>query len=63
MNCPYTGSGLTFPTQTDSNDLTPDGCDPAKYYEQVIFAECSHSEPDKTNTFHLAVSHIKLLIH
>ena len=58
VNCPYTGTGLALATETDAvTALTPDGCDPAKNYEQLIFEECSHTEPDKTNQFHLAVSH------
>ena len=58
MNCPYTEAapGLTFPNEVDATTLeTPDGCDPAKYYEQLTFASCSHSEPDKTDKTHLEV--------
>jgi len=54
VNCPYTGTGLTSWLTTDADGNTPDGCDPATNYEQLTFAQCSHTEPDKTNTFHLA---------
>ena len=62
VNCPYTGTGLTSWLTTDADGNTPDGCDPATNYEQLTFAQCSHTEPDKTNTFHLAVSQIHSIV-
>ena len=35
---------------------TPAGCDVSRKYEHLKFAQCSHTEPDATNKFHLEVN-------
>ena len=61
VSCPYSNSEPTFASETDTDDntvaagATPAGCKVAKKYEQLVFASCSHSEPDATDKTHLEV--------
>ena len=44
---------LTFPN-TVSNGLTTDGCSVSKNYQQITFATCTQTEPDSTDSYHMA---------
>jgi hypothetical protein len=44
---------LTFPNTAVDGETT-DGCAVSKNYQQITFAACSQTEPDATDSFHMA---------